>query len=61
MDMEAIVNLISNTGVTIVVIGYFIYRDFKFMSTLQDTLTTLVNTVDTLKDFVAGSAGSGNK
>lgn len=60
MDMEAIVNLISNTGVTIVVIGYFIYRDFKFMSTLQDTLTTLVNTVDTLKDFVAGGSKNGN-
>lgn len=54
MEMESVVSLISNTGVTVVIIGYFIYRDFKFMSTLQDTLVTLVNTVDTLKDVVTG-------
>ena len=51
-----IVSLIQNTGVTIVILGYFIYRDYKFMSTLQNTLTTLVDTVDTLKDVI-GSKG----
>ena len=30
------------------------YRDFKFMQTLQGTLDTLVNTVDTLKDIITG-------
>lgn len=41
-----------NTGVSIAVIVYFMYRDFKFMSTLQTTLTSLVDAVDTLKMII---------
>lgn len=52
MEMNELVNLIQNTGVTVVIIGYFIFRDYKFMGTLKDTLTTLVNTVNTLKEVV---------
>lgn len=50
--MEQIVQLVVNNGTAAVVIAYFMYRDYKFMGTLQDTLTTLVNTVDVLKDAV---------
>lgn len=53
MEMQEMVNLLLNSGTAIVIIGYFIYRDFKFMSTLQTTLTTLVDTVDALKDLVS--------
>lgn len=52
MEMKDLVNMIQNTGVTVVIIGYFIFRDYKFMGTLKDTLTTLVNTVSTLKEVV---------
>lgn len=52
MDMQEIVNLALNSGTAIVVIGFFMYRDVRFMGTLQTTLTTLVDTVETLKDFV---------
>lgn len=52
MEMKELVNMIQNTGVTVVIIGYFIFRDYKFMGTLKDTLTTLVNTVSTLKEVV---------
>lgn len=48
--MEEVVNLITNTSTTIVVIAYFLYRDYKFMGTLQTTLQTLVDTVQCLKD-----------
>lgn len=57
MEMKELVNMIQNTGVTVVIIGYFIYRDYKFMGTLKDTLTTLVNTVSTLKDVVQSKGG----
>ncbi len=57
MEMKELVNMIQNTGVTIVIIGYFIYRDYKFMGTLKDTLTTLVNTVSTLKEVVQSKGG----
>ena len=53
--MDEIVNLILNSSVTIVIIAYFIYRDNKFMSQLQNTLTTLVDTVDTLKDLITST------
>ena len=52
MEMKELVNMIQNTGVTVVILGYFIFRDYKFMGTLKDTLTTLVNTVSTLKEVV---------
>lgn len=52
MEMKELVNMIQNTGVTVVIIGYFIFRDYKFMGTLKDTLTTLVNTINTLKEVV---------
>lgn len=51
-NLTDIVSMIQNTGVTIVILAYFIFRDYKFLSTLQSTLTTLVNTVDTLKDVI---------
>lgn len=57
MEMKEIVNMIQNTGVTVVIIGYFIFRDYKFMGTLKDTLTTLVNTVNTLKEVIQSKGG----
>lgn len=53
--MDDLINLILNSSVTIVIIAYFIYRDNKFMGQLQQTLTTLVDTVDTLKDTITAS------
>ena len=52
MEMQEMVNLLLNSGTAIVIIGYFIFRDFKFMATLQTTLTSLVDTVEALKDLV---------
>jgi hypothetical protein len=57
MEMKELVNMIQNTGVTAVIIVYFLYRDYKFMGTLKDTLTTLVNTVSTLKEVVQSKGG----
>ena len=50
--MEDIVDLLVNSGVTVVIIAYFMLRDYKFMSQLQSTLTTLVDTVNALKEIV---------
>ena len=49
MDLTTIVNLFVNNGVAIAVIIYFCFRDYKFFGTLESTLTTLVDTVNTLK------------
>lgn len=55
MEMQDFITMIVNNGTAVAIIAYFIYRDFKFMSTLRDTLTTLVDTVDVLKDAVIAS------
>lgn len=57
MEMKELLNMIQNTSVTVVIIGYFLFRDYKFMGTLKDTLTTLVNTVSTLKEVVQSKGG----
>lgn len=52
MDLTTIVNLFVNNGVAIAIIIYFCFRDYKFMSSLQSTLTSLVDTVKALKEIV---------
>ena len=52
MEWEQIANLILNDGIAIAVVGYFMFRDFKFMQQLQTVLVTLVNTVNVLNDTV---------
>lgn len=58
MEFQELTNLILNSTVSIVVICYFMIRDYKFMESLQTTLTTLVNTVDTLKGLVGDINGT---
>lgn len=50
--MEDIVNLFVNNGVAVAVVIYFLMRDWKFNDELHKTLTTLIDTVDALKDMV---------
>lgn len=52
MEIEALVNLIVNSGVSVIIIAYFMFRDYKFMGQLQQTLQTLVDTVNCLKEVV---------
>ena len=53
MEMETLVTTILNSSVSVAVIAYFMHRDYKFLSTLEKTLQSLVTTVDTLKDIIA--------
>lgn len=52
MEIQDLANLILNSGTAIIVVAYFMYRDYKFMGQLQVTLVTLVDTVSALKDCV---------
>ena len=58
MNITELVNLCNNTCVSIVIITYFILRDWKFNNTLVTTLTSLVNAVDTLKQLISEKEGS---
>lgn len=50
MEVNEIVNLFVNNGVAVAMIVYFALRDWKLNSRIQETLVTLVDTVDALKD-----------
>lgn len=54
MQFQEIVQLLTQTSVTIVVIAYFMIRDWKFQDTLNKTLQTLVDTVTQLKTLIEG-------
>lgn len=46
MEMENIVNLILNSSVSIVVIVYFMYRDYKFVNQLSTSIQQLIDKMD---------------
>lgn len=45
-NVKDIVDIAMNSGVTIVMLAYFIYRDITFQNKLEETLATLQKTVD---------------
>lgn len=53
--MNDIVNLIVNSSVSIVVIAYFIFRDYKFNNKLVEYLAKIEQILDTIIE----SKGSG--
>lgn len=48
--MENIVNLIVNNGVAIVVVGYFLFTNYKFNENLIKTLTEITVTLKDIQD-----------
>lgn len=53
MELQELTNILVNSGVTVAVLVYFIWRDYKFMDTLKTTLVSLINTTDSLKDCIS--------
>ena len=52
MSVEQIISVVTNNGVSIGLLLYFVYRDNKFMNTLNTTLTTLRNTTESIKKML---------
>lgn len=48
--MNDIVNLIVNNGVAIVVVGYFLFTNYKFNEKLISTLTEITVTLKDIQD-----------
>lgn len=47
--MNDIVNLIINSSTSVVIIAYFIFRDYKWNNQLIETLTQIRSILDDLK------------
>lgn len=52
--MNDIVNLILNSSVSVVVIAYFIFRDYKFNNQLVESLAKIEQLLDTIVDMKGG-------
>jgi hypothetical protein len=52
--MENIVNLMVNNGVAIVVVGYFLFTNYKFNEKLISTLTEITVTLKDIQDDLKG-------
>lgn len=48
MNMTELINLIVNNGIAVVVVGYFMYTNYKFNLTLTSTLSEISSTLETL-------------
>lgn len=51
MGVEDIINLLVNNGIGVACIAYFIVRDYKFMSTLNNTLKSLEDSVKLIQEY----------
>jgi hypothetical protein len=49
--MEEIVNLIMNTGLSAVLVGYFIFKDYKFNQQILDVLGEMKEVLACLKTW----------
>ena len=52
MQMTDIVNLILNSGVAVIVVAYFIFKDNKWNNELVKTLTEITVTLKTIQDDI---------
>lgn len=53
MDMQNIVNLILNSSVSIVVIAYFMFRDYKFIQQLNSNIQKMIDVLCLTNDQIA--------
>lgn len=52
MGINEVVSLIVNNGVAVGLLAYFVYRDNKFMNSLNITLKSLQTSVESVKDML---------
>ena len=50
MELNEIINLIATNGMAIVIIAYFLFKDFKFNATITSVLTEIKEVLAILKD-----------
>ena len=50
--MSDIVELLVNNGIAVVVVGYFLFRDYKYNDSFIKTLTTIQNTLTAIADDI---------
>ena len=52
--MENIINLMVNNGIAVVVVAYFMFRDYKWNSELIKTMTSITDRLDEISNKIKG-------
>lgn len=52
MELKELINLVVSNGIGVACIVYFMIRDYKFMGTMQETLTTLKESLEVIEQFL---------
>lgn len=55
--METIVDLLVNNGVAIAVVAFFMWKDIRFMDTIQKTLTSLDESTKLIEKYFIEEGG----
>ena len=50
--MNDLVNLLVNNGIAVVVVAYFMFRDYKFNNELIKTMTSIQDSLQTINNKV---------
>ena len=48
--MESVINMLVNNGVAVVVVGYFLFTNYKFNEELTKTLTKITMILNNIED-----------
>lgn len=59
--MENIINLIVNNGIAVVVVGYFLFTNYKFNENLIKTLTEITVTLKDIQEDIGRTAHEKDK
>lgn len=51
--MDEIVNLVVSNGMAVVIVAYFLYKDYKFNGQIIDILSEVKEVLTTLKTYHA--------
>lgn len=61
MEINDLVNLITNSGMSIVIIGYFLYRDWKYNEQLITLMSELKQTLDIFQSEIHRKRGASDE
>jgi hypothetical protein len=50
--MNDLVNLLVNNGIAVVVVAYFMFRDYKFNNELIKTMTSIQDSLQTINNKI---------
>ena len=60
MELNELVDIIVNNGVALAVLGYFIFRDYKYITQLTQAIAVLQTTITAVKETLDAFINKGD-